>query len=154
MRSPGCGGSVRPRRCSPGNRPGCGIRKRIGCTGHSSPGRCLWVAPAARWVRQPPVPDRRAHGLYLVDPAAGEAPVQGFVVVTSGPIGGGNFIPPADVVVTLNGVALLRDPKLNGAFFRLDPDGPRPAIGSGGQMVIVAVGTDPADGRRIQRQLV
>jgi len=95
-----------------------------------------------------------AHGLYLVDPAAGEAPVQGLVVVTLGPIGGGNFIPPADVVVTLNGVPLLRDPKLNGAFFRLDPDGPRPAIGSGGQMVIVAAGTDPADGRRIQRQLV
>lgn len=82
-----------------------------------------------------------ALGLYVVDPAAGEPSVQGFVVVTLGPIGSGNFIPPDDTVVTLNGVALLRDPNLNGAYWRVDPAGPQPVVGSGGRMVIVAKGT-------------
>jgi hypothetical protein len=80
-------------------------------------------------------------GLYLVDPARGEAAVQGFVVVTLGPVGAGNFIPPDDTVVTLNGVALLRDPTLNGAYWRVDAAGPQPVVGSGGRMVIVATGT-------------
>jgi hypothetical protein len=61
---------------------------------------------------------------------------------------------PADAVVTMNGVPLLRDPNLNGNFFRLDPAGPQPVIGSGGQMVVVATGTDPKTGKAIQRQLV
>jgi hypothetical protein len=96
-----------------------------------------------------------AQGLYLVDPAKGEPTVQGFVVVTLGSAGGG--LPgnaPADTVVTMNGVSLLRDPALNGNFFRLDPAGPQPRIGWGGEMVIVATGTDPKDGKPIQRQLV
>ncbi|HET7787851.1 MAG TPA: DUF5666 domain-containing protein [Myxococcales bacterium] len=96
-----------------------------------------------------------ANGLYLVDPANGEPSVQGFVVVNLGALGGG--LPgnaPADTVVTMNGVPLLRDPALNGNFFRLDPAGPQPIIGTGGQMVLVATGTDPRDGKPIQRQLV
>jgi hypothetical protein len=96
-----------------------------------------------------------AQGLYLQDPAAGEPTVSGFVVVTLGALGGG--LPgnaPADTVVTMNGVALLRDPRLNGNFFRLDPAGPQPSIGWGGQMVLVATGTDPKDGKPIQRTLV
>jgi len=91
-------------------------------------------------------------GLYLVDPAQGEASVQGFVVVTLGPIGTGNFVPPADTVVTMNGVPLLRDPNLNGAFWRVDPAGPQPVIGTGGTMVLVATAT--VDARAVQRTLV
>jgi hypothetical protein len=96
-----------------------------------------------------------AQGLYLQDPAAGEPTVSGFVVVNLGASGGG--LPgnaPADTVVTLNGVPLLRDPNLNGNFFRLDPAGPQPTIGSGGQVVLVATATDPKDGKPIQRTLV
>jgi hypothetical protein len=96
-----------------------------------------------------------AQGLYLEDPAAGEPTVSGFVVVNLGASGGG--LPgnaPADTVVTMNGVPLLRDPNLNGNFFRLDPAGPKPSIGWGGQMVLVATGTDPKDGKPIQRTLV
>ncbi|HMA06525.1 MAG TPA: DUF5666 domain-containing protein [Ramlibacter sp.] len=96
-----------------------------------------------------------AQGLYLQDPAAGEPTVSGFVVVTLGALGGG--LPgnaPADTVVTMNGVALLRDPKLNGNFFRLDPAGSQPSIGWGGEMVLVATATDPKDGKPIQRTLV
>jgi hypothetical protein len=95
------------------------------------------------------------NGLYLQDPTPGEPTVQGFVVVTLGAAGGG--LPgnaPADTVVTINGVALLRDPKLDGNFFRLDPAGPQPRVGWGGQMAIVATGTDPKNGTAIQRQLV
>ncbi len=94
-----------------------------------------------------------ANGLYLVDPATGEPSIQGFVVVTLGPIRTGTFIPPADTVVTINGVPLLRDPNLNGSFFRVNPAGPQPVVGSGGQMVIVATGT-LADGTKVQRNLV
>jgi hypothetical protein len=80
-------------------------------------------------------------GLYLVDPVSGEPSVTGLVVVTLGPIGTGNFIPPADTVVTMNGVPLLRDPNLNGAYWRVDPAGPQPVVGSGGRMVLVATAT-------------
>ena len=93
-----------------------------------------------------------ASGLYLVDPAQGEPAVQGFVVVTLGPVSSGNFIPPDDTVVTMNGVALLRDPRLNGAYWRVDPAGPQPRIGSGGRMVLVATGT--VGGKMVQRSLV
>jgi len=96
-----------------------------------------------------------ANGLYLQDPTPGEPSVSGFVVVTLKALGGG--LPgntPADTVVTMNGVPLLRDPNLNGNFFRLDPAGPQPVIGSGGQMVVVATATDPKTGKPIQRQLV
>ena len=96
-----------------------------------------------------------ANGLYLQDPTPGEPTVRGFVVVTLGsPASGSGFLPPADTIVTMNGVPLLRDPALNGTFFRLDAAGPQPRIGTGGQMVIVATGTDPQDGKPIQRQLV
>jgi hypothetical protein len=93
-----------------------------------------------------------AQGLYLVDPAQGEAAVQGLVVVTLGPVGTGNFIPPDDTVVTLNGVALLRDPALNGAYWRVDPAGPQPVVGSGGRLVLVATGT--VAGALVSRTLV
>src|SRR3954469_19698200 len=95
------------------------------------------------------------QGLYLQDPTPGQPTVSGFVVVTLGAAGGG--LPgnaPADTVVTLNGVPLLRDPALDGNFFRLEPAGPQPRIGWGGQMVFVATGTNPTDGKPIQRQLV
>src|SRR5438270_473651 len=46
------------------------------------------------------------------------------------------------------------NPTLNGNFFRIDPAGPQPKIGSGGQMVLVATGTDPKTGIAIQRTLV
>jgi hypothetical protein len=93
-----------------------------------------------------------AQGLYLVDPARGEAAVQGWVVVTLGPVGTGNFIPPDDTVVTLNGVPLLRDPALNGAYWRVDPAGPQPVVGSGGRIVLVATGT--VAGTLVSRTLV
>ncbi|MFL5442692.1 MAG: PKD domain-containing protein [Myxococcales bacterium] len=95
------------------------------------------------------------QGLYLQEPVTGAPTVSGLVVVTLGAAGGG--LPgnaPADTVVTMNGVALLRDPNLDGNFFRLDPAGPQPSIGWGGQIVLVATGTDPKDGKPIQRQLV
>jgi hypothetical protein len=94
-------------------------------------------------------------GLYLQDPGPGEPSVRGFVIVTLGsPASGTGFLPPADTVVTMNGVALLRDPTLNGTFFRVDPAGPQPKIGTGGQMVLVASATDPNTGKPIQRSLV
>jgi hypothetical protein len=95
------------------------------------------------------------QGLYLQDPAPGEPSVRGFVVVTLGsPASGTGFLPPADTVVTMNGVPLLRDPTLNGTFWRLDAAGPQPKIGTGGQMVLVASATDPNTGKPIQRSLV
>jgi hypothetical protein len=93
-----------------------------------------------------------ADGLYVQDPAAGEPTVAGFLVVTAGPVSSGNFIPPADTVVTLNGVPLLRDPALNGAYFRVDPAGPQPVVGSGGRIVLVATGT--IGGKPVTRTLV
>jgi hypothetical protein len=93
-----------------------------------------------------------AQGLYVVDPASGEAAVQGWVVVTLGSIRTGSFIPPDDTVVTLNGVALLRDPALNGAYWRVDPAGPQPVVGAGGRIVLTATGT--VAGTLVSRTLV
>jgi hypothetical protein len=117
--------------------------------------------PAAFDPNPPPTGGSGSHrfemgaplGLYLVDPAQGEASVQGAVVVTFGPVGAGNFIPPDDTVVTLNGVALVRDPPpANGAYWHLDPAGPQPQTGSGGELVLVATAT--VDASPIQRTLV
>ena len=88
-------------------------------------------------------------GLYVVDPAKGEPTVQGFVVVNLA-----HGTPPADTVVTLNGVPLLRDPKLNGSYWRVDAAGTQPIVGSGGRIVLVATATDPKDGKTVQRTLV
>jgi len=95
------------------------------------------------------------QGLYIQDPTPGEPTVRGFLNVSLGAAGGG--LPgnaPADTVVTINGVPMLRDPTLNGNFFRMDAAGPQPKIGTGGQMVIVATATDPKTGKPIQRSLV
>jgi hypothetical protein len=90
-----------------------------------------------------------SQGLYIADPVAGEPTVQGLVVVTFTQISGGNFTPPTDTVVTLNGVPLLRDPKLNGDFYRVDPSiGPQPVVGTGGQLILVATATIPASGNK------
>ena len=88
-------------------------------------------------------------GLYVVDPAKGEPTVQGFVVVNidKGPL-------PSGAVVTLNGVPLLRDPALNGMYWRVDVAGTQPVVGSGGRIVLVATATDPKDGKTVQRTLV
>jgi hypothetical protein len=93
-----------------------------------------------------------ASGLYLVDPVAGEPSVGGLVVVTLTAISTNGFVPPADTVVTMNGVPLLRDPTLSGAYWRLDPSGPQPVAGSGGELVLVARAT--VDGKPIERTLV
>ncbi|MEI7706376.1 MAG: PKD domain-containing protein, partial [Deltaproteobacteria bacterium] len=93
-----------------------------------------------------------AQGLYVVDPARGEPTVQGLVVVTFGAISSGNFIPPTGTEVTLNGVPLLRDPNLNGAYWRVDPTGPQPVVGSGGRIVLVARAT--VNGKLEERTLV
>ncbi|HET9553315.1 MAG TPA: hypothetical protein VFP50_10135 [Anaeromyxobacteraceae bacterium] len=93
-----------------------------------------------------------AAGLYLVDPVAGEPSVEGLVVVTLTAISTNGFIPPADTVVTLNGVPLLRDPSLSGAYWRVDPAGPQPVVGSGGELLLVARAT--LDGKPIERTLV
>jgi hypothetical protein len=79
-----------------------------------------------------------ANNLFFnPNPARGEVSLSGFVVVTSGPISTGSFIPPADTVVTANGVALMRDPALNGAFYRVDPAGPQPQV-TNGQLTLSA----------------
>jgi hypothetical protein len=86
-------------------------------------------------------------GLYLVDPVPGEPTVQGLVVVNldKGPL-------PAGATVTLNGVALLRDPALNGNYWRVDPAGPQPVVGSGGRIVLIASAVSA--GRPVERTLV
>jgi len=97
------------------------------------------------------------RGLYIVEPAAGEPTVLGYVVVTLGPVSGGSFIPPADTVVTINGVALLRDPRLNGAYWRVDPASPQPEVHAGGQLVVEATATLDAGTPKeavLSRQLV
>ena len=87
-------------------------------------------------------------GLYVVDPLPGEARVVGFVVVSL------DFGPaPADAVVTLNGVALTRLTPGN-KFWKLDPAGAQPEVGSGGELVLVATATDPSTGKQVQRTLV
>jgi hypothetical protein len=97
--------------------------------------------------------DLSTGGLTVVDPAAGGATVEGFVVVSF--ISKGNAA-PADAVVTLNGVPLTRASFAgsNGLFWQLDPPpAPQPAVGSGGELVLVATATD-LDGKQIQRTLV
>jgi hypothetical protein len=86
-------------------------------------------------------------GLYLVDPAPGEPSVQGFVVVT---LDKGAL--PAGATVTLNSVPLLRDPALNGNFWRVDPSGTQPVVGSGGRIVLVASALSA--GKPVERTLV
>ena len=79
-----------------------------------------------------------ANNLFFnPSPAKGEVSLSGFVVVTSGPISTGSFIPPDDTVVTANGVALMRDPALNGAFYRVDSAGPQPQV-TNGQLTLSA----------------
>ena len=92
--------------------------------------------------------DLSTGGLTIVDPASGEPTVEGFVVVSLafGPA-------PADATVTVNGVAMKRLPG-NGLFWQLDPAGPQPVVGSGGQLVLVATATDPQGGKSIRRALV
>ena len=72
-------------------------------------------------------------GLYLADPAAGEASVQGLVIVTLD-----KGVPPADTVVTINGVALNPAPPSDGRYFKVDPNGPQPPVHPGGRMVLAA----------------
>ena len=84
-------------------------------------------------------------GLYLVDPAAGEASVQGLVIVTLD-----KGFPPSDTLVTINGVALVHAPLADNRYFLVDPRGPRPPVGPGGRMVLVASSASAG----VQRQLV
>jgi hypothetical protein len=84
-------------------------------------------------------------GLYLVDPAAGEASVQGLVIVTLD-----KGFPPSDTVVTINGVALVHAPLADNRYFLVDPNGPRPPVAPGGRMVLVASSASAG----VQRQLV
>lgn len=84
-------------------------------------------------------------GLYLVDPAAGEASVQGLVIVTLD-----KGVPPSDTVVTINGVALAHAPLADGRYFLVDPSGPQPAAHPGGRMVLAASSVSAG----VDRQLV
>jgi hypothetical protein len=93
--------------------------------------------------------DLGTGGLTVVDPAAGEPTVEGLVVVSFVSPGGPA---PADAVVTLNGVPLTR-PSTAGLFWHVDPAGPQPKVGGGGELVLVATATDPATGKQIQRTL-
>ena len=65
-------------------------------------------------------------------PATGQVSLSGFVVVT------GNFVLPDDTVVTANGAVLLRDPMLNGSYWRVDPAGAQPQVGDNGQLTLSA----------------
>lgn len=84
-------------------------------------------------------------GLYLVDPAAGEASVQGLVIVTLD-----KGFPPSDTLVTINGVALMHAPLADSRYFLVDPNGPRPPVGAGGRMILAAASASAG----VQRQLV
>jgi hypothetical protein len=84
-------------------------------------------------------------GLYLVDPAAGEASVQGLVIVTLD-----KGFPPADTVVSINGVALMHAPLADNRYFQMNPNGPRPLVGPGGRMALLAFSASAG----VQRQLV
>ncbi len=84
-------------------------------------------------------------GLYLADPAAGEASVQGLVIVTLD-----KGVPPADTVVTINGVALVHAPPSDDRYFKVDPSGPRPPVSPGGRMVLAASSASAG----VARQLV
>ena len=84
-------------------------------------------------------------GLYLADPAAGEASVQGLVIVTLD-----KGVPPADTVVTINGVTLAHAPPSDGRYFKVDPNGPQPPVHPGGRMVLAATSASAG----VARQLV
>ena len=84
-------------------------------------------------------------GVYLVDPAAGEATVQGMVIVTLD-----KGFPPSDTLVTLNGVALVHAPLADNRYFLVDPNGPQPPVKPGGRMALVASSASAG----VQRQLV
>jgi hypothetical protein len=80
-----------------------------------------------------------ANNLFFnPNPATGQVSLSGYVVVTFGAISSGSFIPPDDTIVTANGVALLRDPMLNGAYWRVDPAGAQPQVGTDGQLTLSA----------------
>lgn len=74
-------------------------------------------------------------GMYVVDhPYAGEASMTGWIIVMAG-----QSLPPADTVVTINGVALVRVSGVIQRYWAVDPAGPQPAIGADGLMTIKAV---------------
>ncbi len=84
-------------------------------------------------------------GLYLVDPAAGEASVQGLVIVTLD-----KGFPPADTVVTINGLALVHAPPSDDRYFKVDPNGTQPPVHPGGRMILAASSASAG----VARQLV
>jgi len=100
-------------------------------------------------------------GLFVIDhPASGEPSVVGMVLVMAG-----HAYPPADTIVTINGVRLSGPiPGLAPRYWQVDPAGPQPVVGADGFLhlsatssagsraldlpcpPIVAVTTDPAAG--------
>jgi len=132
----------------------------------ASPGLFTYTAPAAPGT--PPLDTRPAPGslggsgnnrwqigsptgLYVADPAAGELVVQG-ATAGSPPLILVNLDkgkPPADTLVTLNGVALVRWPGNPDFMWTLDPSGPQPVVGTGGFIELVAT-----SGGGRQRQLI
>jgi hypothetical protein len=73
-------------------------------------------------------------GLFVIDhPVSGEAAMVGMVLVMAG-----KSLPPADTVVTLNGVALARVPGLTPRYWQVDPAGPQPAVGADGFLHLAA----------------
>jgi hypothetical protein len=81
-------------------------------------------------------------GLTFVDhPAAGEPSIQGLVLVNAAGVKKTPTPPPADTVVTINGVPLVRA-VVNGAtsdrFFTVDPAGPQPTIAADGYLHVTA----------------
>jgi hypothetical protein len=72
------------------------------------------------------------------------------VVVTFGAISSGSFVPPDDIIVTANGAALLRDPLLNGLYWRVDPEGAQPQVGADGQLTLSASSVS----RKLARTLI
>jgi hypothetical protein len=83
------------------------------------------------------------QGIYMQDPAAGENTLDGIVTVTMKAIGNGSVsqLPPLDTIVTLNGIPLLRRTDANGLEWIIDPAQPAPAVGPGGQIVLIASAT-------------
>jgi hypothetical protein len=84
-------------------------------------------------------------GVYLVDPAAGEAAVQGMVIVTLD-----KGFPPSDTVVTINGVPLIPAPLADARYFLVNPNGPQPVAHPGGRMILAASSASAG----VERQLV
>jgi hypothetical protein len=73
-------------------------------------------------------------GLFVIDhPAAGEPSISGMVLVMAG-----KSYPPADTVVTLDGVQLVRVPGLAPRYWQVDPAGPQPALGADGVLHLSA----------------